>query len=81
VFKGIRIDIKGYEMRVYLIPFELHDFDVILGMEWLCMKIDLRSMYYQLRVKEHEGTGYAKDYISSLIWTLQILSDAIWINK
>jgi hypothetical protein len=41
VFKGIRIDIKGYEMRVYLIPFELHDFDVILGMEWLCMMIDL----------------------------------------
>lgn len=36
------------------------------------MKIDLRSMYYQLRVKEHEGTGYAKDCI---------LSDAIWINK
>jgi len=41
VFKGIRIDINGYEMRVYLIPFELHDFDVILGMEWLCMMIGL----------------------------------------
>jgi hypothetical protein len=34
VFQGIWIDIKEYEMRVYLIPFELHDFDVILGMVW-----------------------------------------------
>jgi hypothetical protein len=26
---------KGCEMSVYLIPLELHDFDIILCMDWL----------------------------------------------
>lgn len=26
---------KGYETSVDLIPLELHDFDIIIGMNWL----------------------------------------------
>jgi len=32
-YKGLKISIGGYEMKVYLIPLELHDFDVILGID------------------------------------------------
>jgi len=35
VYKGIKVDINRCEMRVNLLPLELHDFDVILGMDWL----------------------------------------------
>jgi len=35
VYKEIRVSINGLEMRVYLLPLELYDFEVILGMDWL----------------------------------------------
>lgn len=35
LYKGIKVDIKGCEMSANLIPLELHDFDVILGMDWI----------------------------------------------
>lgn len=30
-----RVIINGYEMKVDLIPLQLHDFDLIFGMDWL----------------------------------------------
>jgi len=35
VFKGVRININGYELEVDLIPLELSDFDIILGINWM----------------------------------------------
>lgn len=37
VYKGIKVNINRREMKVDLIPLplKLHDFDVILGMDWL----------------------------------------------
>jgi len=35
VFEGVRININGCELKAYLIPLELSDFDIILGMNWL----------------------------------------------
>ena len=35
VFKGVRININGFELEVDLIPLKLSDFDIILGMNWL----------------------------------------------
>jgi len=35
VYKEIRVSIHGLEMRVDLLPLELYDFEVILGMDWL----------------------------------------------
>ena len=35
VYKGIEISIDGLELGVDLIPLELQDFEVILGMDWL----------------------------------------------
>lgn len=32
MYKGARITIKGHDMKVDLIPLELHNFDVILGL-------------------------------------------------
>jgi len=26
---------RGYDLRVDLVPLEIHDFDIILGMNWL----------------------------------------------
>jgi len=37
VYKGIKVDINGCEMRVDLLPLELYDFEVILGIDWLGM--------------------------------------------
>jgi len=37
VYKGIRVNIDRRVKKVDLIPLELHDFDVILGMDWLGM--------------------------------------------
>lgn len=35
VYKGIRVIINGCEMKIDLIPLELHEFDVILCMDLL----------------------------------------------
>jgi len=37
MYKGVQINIGGCELKVDLLPLELHDFDVILGMDWLSM--------------------------------------------
>ena len=37
MYKGVQLVINGCEMKVDLLPLELHDFDVILGMDWLSM--------------------------------------------
>lgn len=34
-YKGARITIRGHDMKVDLIPLELYNFDVILGLDWL----------------------------------------------
>jgi hypothetical protein len=35
MYKRVRLDIIGSEIRVDLLPLELCDFDVILGTDWL----------------------------------------------
>jgi hypothetical protein len=35
MYKRVRVDIIGSEIRMDLLPLELCDFDVILGMDWL----------------------------------------------
>jgi len=35
IYRGVKLYIGGLELRVDLIPLELYDFDVILGMDWL----------------------------------------------
>ena len=35
IFKGCEILIDGVVLKVNLIPLEMYDFDVILGMDWL----------------------------------------------
>ncbi|XP_073267145.1 uncharacterized protein [Populus alba] len=35
VYVDVRVSLFGYEIEVDLIPLELHDFDIILGMNWL----------------------------------------------
>ena len=37
MYKGVQINIGGCELKVDLLQLELHDFDVILGMDWLSM--------------------------------------------
>ena len=35
IYRGVKLYIGGLELRVDLMPLELYDFDVILGMDWL----------------------------------------------
>jgi hypothetical protein len=35
IYRGVTLYIGGVELRVDLLPLELHDFDLILGMDWL----------------------------------------------
>jgi len=35
VYVGVRVSLSEYETKVDLIPLELQDFDIILGMDWL----------------------------------------------
>ena len=35
VFKGCEVVVKGIVLKTNLIPLEMTDFDVILGMDWL----------------------------------------------
>ena len=35
VFKGCEVVIEGMVLKANLIPLEMTDFDVILGMDWL----------------------------------------------
>ena len=35
MYVGVGVSLVGYESEVDFIPLELHDFDIILGMDWL----------------------------------------------
>jgi hypothetical protein len=35
VYMGAGVSLSRYEIKVNLIPLELHDFDIILGIDWL----------------------------------------------
>jgi len=35
IYRGVKLYIGGLELRVDLMPLELYDFDVILGIDWL----------------------------------------------
>jgi hypothetical protein len=35
MYKGVKITIGGYDTKVDVMPLELHNFDIILGMNWL----------------------------------------------
>jgi hypothetical protein len=35
IYRGVKLYIGGLELRVDLMPLQLYDFDVILGMDWL----------------------------------------------
>ena len=35
VFKGCEVVVEGIVLKANLIPLEMTDFDVILGMDWL----------------------------------------------
>jgi len=35
VYKGVVLYIEGAKLRVNLMPLELYDFDLILGIDWL----------------------------------------------
>jgi len=35
LYVGVGVTLSGYETEVDLVPLELHDFDIILGMNWL----------------------------------------------
>jgi hypothetical protein len=35
MYKKVQINISGCELKVDVLPLELHDFNVILGMDWL----------------------------------------------
>jgi len=58
VFEGVRININGFELEADLIPLELNDFDIILGMNWLgknkaCLDCITKMVTFQgLRVKQ-----------------------------
>jgi hypothetical protein len=35
IYRGVKLYIGGLELRVDLMPLELYDFELILGMDWL----------------------------------------------
>ena len=35
IYLDVRVSLSGHETKTYLIPLELHDFDMFLGMSWL----------------------------------------------
>jgi hypothetical protein len=35
MYKGVKITIGEYDTKVDVMPLELHNFDIILGMNWL----------------------------------------------
>jgi hypothetical protein len=44
-YVGVRVTLSGYETKVDLIPLKLHDFDIILGMNWLSKYKALTDCY------------------------------------
>jgi hypothetical protein len=44
-------------------------------------KIELRSGYHQLRIKEQDRTRQTKDCIPNPLWALQVFGDAFRVNQ
>jgi len=56
VYVDVGVSLSGYETEVYLIPLELHDFDIILGMNWLSKYKALIDCYAKtVTFQTHEG--------------------------
>ncbi|KAI9159640.1 hypothetical protein LWI28_000517 [Acer negundo] len=64
VYKSCLISVGGMDFLVDLLPLKMHDFDVILGMDWLASyyaSIDCFSkeiVFHKLREKEFRFRGY-----------------------
>ena len=80
VYKGIKVDINGCEMRVDLLPLELYDFEVILGIDWLGMYWAQTDYFAKtLIVQRLEGRrvvfkrerGISYQTVSSWLWPLE----------
>jgi len=46
VYKGCRVKIEDFEMRVDLLPLDLYDFEMILGMDWLVTYRAQNRLFY-----------------------------------
>ena len=84
--EGVKLYIGGLELRVDLMPLELYDFDVILGMVWL-------SKHKAQEKIEHQKPAGELQSLSILEWKWEDISmdfvmgltrgkkgnDAIWV--
>jgi hypothetical protein len=57
VYIGCRVEIRDLEMRVDLLPIELYDFDLILGMDWLVAYRAQINCFTKVVTLQVEGEG------------------------
>lgn len=64
VYEGFTILIESYELKVDLIPLDMLDFDIILGINWLCMyhaKMDCYAKIIILKMTNNDKVKLKKE--------------------
>ena len=67
--KACEVSVSGHKLCVDLIILEMHDYDVILGMDWLskhCAKIDCKKKEVTFRPQQKKSFTFKEESKMSL---------------
>jgi len=84
VYLDVGVSLSGYETEVDLIPLELHDFDIILGMNWLSKYkalIDSYAKTVTFQTLEGERMIFEGERILKLIALISVVTAQKLLRK
>jgi len=84
MYVGVGVSLVGYETKVDLISLELHDFDIILGMDWLSKYkalIDCYSKTFTFQIPEDKRIVFEWERIPKLTTLISVVTAQKLLKK